>query len=77
MATTEKGMLLATKSGDDIVITYPITNTQYVDGLSEEYAPKTHHHSTVNGFTVEANVPSDAKFTDTVSTWKEFVPGNN
>lgn len=76
MATKERGMLLSTKSGNDLVITYPITTTNYVDGLSDEYAPKAHNHSTVNGFTVEANVPSDAKFTDTVSTWKEFVPNN-
>ncbi len=74
MATTEKGLLLATKSGNDLVITYPVTTTEYVDGLSEEYAPKAHDHSTVNGFTVEANVPSDAKFTDTVPRWTKFVP---
>lgn len=74
MATGEKGILLSTKLGTDLVITYPITTTEYVDGLSDEYAPKVHQHSTVNGFTVEANVPSDAKFTDTVSKWKEFIP---
>lgn len=74
MATLEKGTLLATKSGNDTVIMYPITTTQYVDGLSEEYAPKAHNHSTVNGHTVESDVPSDAKFTDTVCTWTRFVP---
>lgn len=74
MATTEKGLLLATKTGSDLVITYPVTTTSYVEGLSDEYAPKAHDHSTVNGYTVESNVPSDAKFTDTVCTWEEFVP---
>ena len=76
MATVEKGMLLSTKSGNDLVITYPVTTTEFVEGLSEGYAPKAHDHSTVNGFTVEAAVPSDAKFTDTIPTWKEFVPTN-
>lgn len=74
MATIEKGLLLATKSGTNLVVTYPVTTTEYVDGLSDEYAPKAHDHSTVNGFTVEAAVPADAKFTDTIPTWKEFVP---
>lgn len=33
-----------------------------------DYAPTNHSHSTVNGHTVESNVPSNAKFTDTVYT---------
>lgn len=75
MATAEKSALLATKSDNgDLVIMYPITNTDSVEGLSEEYAPKAHNHSTVNGFTVEAAVPADAKFTDTIPQWGEFVP---
>lgn len=74
MAAQEKGTLLSTISQGNLIIMYPITTTEFVDGLSEEYAPKAHEHSTVNNFTVEANVPADAKFTDTVPTWREFVP---
>ena len=75
MATIEKSALLATKSDNgDLVIMYPVTNTDSVEGLSEEYAPKAHNHSTVNGFTVESAVPADAKFTDTIPRWEEFVP---
>ena len=74
MASSEKGCILATKIDGRVVITYPVTTTDYVDGLSDEYASKAHTHSTVNGHTVECDVPADAKFTDTVSTWEEFVP---
>lgn len=75
MAAQEKGTLLSTKTENgDLVIMYPITTTENVEGLSEEYAPKAHDHSTVNGHTVESDVPADAKFTDTLSTWTHFVP---
>lgn len=66
MATLEKDLLLSTKNDNgDLLLLYPITTTENVDGLSENYAPKEHTHSTVNGFTVESNVPANAKFTDT------------
>lgn len=77
MATLEKSALIATKSDNgDLVIVYPVTTTESVEGLSENYAAKTHEHSTVNGHTVESSVPKDAKFTDTVCTWEEFVPSS-
>lgn len=69
MATIEKGTLLSTKNEEgDLVLLYPVTTSDRVAGLPENYAPKEHTHSTVNGFAVEADVPADAKFTDTVLT---------
>lgn len=41
-----------------------------------DYAPTNHSHSTVNGHTVESNVPSNAKFTDTVYTHPETHPAS-
>ena len=66
MATVERNTLLATKrENNDLMILYPITTTENVEGLSDEFAPKGHTHSTVNGHTVECDVPKNAKFTDT------------
>lgn len=61
------------KSVDIIVPTVDV-DKNYVDTELAKKANTNHTHTTVNGHTVESNVPVDAKFTDTVyddSTIKE------
>ena len=58
----------------DITVPTVDVNKDYVDTELAKKANTDHKHTTVNGHTVESNVPVDAKFTDTVyndSTIKE------
>ena len=58
----------------DITVPTVDVNKDYVDTELAKKANTDHTHTTVNGHTVESNVPVDAKFTDTVyddSTIKE------
>ena len=48
---------------------------RFFQGLKNLFALKTHTHTTVNGHTVNADVPSGAKFTDTTYSSKSAVNG--
>lgn len=46
---------------------------RFFQGLKNVFAAKNHSHTTVNGHTVNADVPSGAKFTDTVYTHPSYT----
>lgn len=46
---------------------------RFFNGLKNVFALKDHSHTTVNGHTVNADVPSGAKFTDTVYTHPSYT----
>lgn len=46
---------------------------RFFQGLKNVFALKSHTHTTVNGHTVESDVPSGAKFTDTVYTHPSYT----
>lgn len=46
---------------------------RFFNGLKNVFALKSHTHTTVNGHTVESDVPSGAKFTDTVYTHPSYT----
>lgn len=50
----------------DIAIPTVDVTKDYVDTALSDKAEKNHTHTVVNGHTVESDVPTDAKFTDTV-----------
>lgn len=48
---------------------------RFFNGLKNVFAAKNHTHTTVNGHTVESDVPANAKFTDTTYSSKAAASG--
>ena len=62
------GSQITPDENKNVNITIPTVDVtkKYVDNSLEDKADKDHTHTEVNGHTVESDVPTDAKFTDTI-----------